>query len=147
MVLVMTPPRARLRLDGVADKLKDGGAVIVSDIRAVLVELPDVPVIVSVEVDALAELLATTVRVLVVTALAGLKDAVTPAGSPEIARLTVPLKPCCGLTVMVLVPLAPGATESEVAEDDKLKPGALDVAVKLLIKAWPKGVPQPVARS
>lgn len=147
IVLVMTPPRARFRLAGVADKVNDGGPVIVSDIRAVLVRLPDVPVIVRVDVDAAAELEATTVSVLVVAALAGLNDPVTPVGNPAIARFTAPLKPCCGLMVMVLVPLAPGAMESVDADEDRLKAGEFDVAVKLLIKPWPAGVPHPVTRS
>jgi len=61
--------RARLRLAGVADKVKAGGAVMVSVNRVVLVRLPDVPVIVTVDVDAAAELLAISVSVLLVVAL------------------------------------------------------------------------------
>ena len=56
-----------------------------------------------------AELLAMSVRVLVLVVLIGLKEAVTPEGSPLAARLTAPVKPFSGLTVMVLVPLAPAA--------------------------------------
>jgi hypothetical protein len=40
-----------------------------------------------------AEALAVRVNVLVVVVLDGLKDAVTPVGRPEAARLTVPVKP------------------------------------------------------
>lgn len=93
------------------------------------------------------ELLATSVSVLVVVALAGLNDAVTPVGSPVAVRVTVPLKPCCGLMVMVLVALAPGATVNAEEEDDTLKAGELDVAVKLSMSDCPAGVPHPVARS
>ena len=50
---------------------------------------------------------AVRVRVLLVVALAGLKDAVTPAGRPEAERATDPAKLLSGVTVMVLVPLAP----------------------------------------
>src|SRR5258708_24985691 len=71
------------------------------------VRLPEVPVMVTVAVPAVAELLAVSDRTLVVVVLAGLKDAVTPLGSPEATKLTLPVKPPAGVTVMVLVPAAP----------------------------------------
>lgn len=49
-----------------------------------------------------AELLAVNVSVLVDVVLAGLNEAVTPLGNPEADKLTVPVKPFCGLTVIVL---------------------------------------------
>lgn len=49
---------------------------------------------------------AVKVSVLVVAAFVGLKDAVTPLGKPEADKLTLLLKPFCGATVIVLVPLA-----------------------------------------
>ena len=73
----------------------------------VRVRLPDVPVIVTVAGPTVAVLEAVSVSVLVVVALAGLKDAVTPAGRPEAERATDPAKLLSGVTVMVLVPLAP----------------------------------------
>ena len=73
----------------------------------VAVRLPEVPVMVTVAVPAVAELLAVSDRTLVVVVLVGLKDAVTPLGSPEAAKLTLPVKPPAGVTVMVLVPAAP----------------------------------------
>lgn len=136
-----------MRLTGIAETVNEVGAAMVSVMRAVPVKLPDVPVMVRVEVDAAAELAAVMVRVLVVTAFAGLKLAVTPAGSPETARVTAPVKPCCGLMVTVAAPLAPGAMESAEADDAMLKPGAADVAVSALINGWPVGEPHPVARS
>jgi len=39
--------------------------------------------------------------------LLGLNDAVTPPGRPDADKLTLPLKPFCGMTVMVLVLLVP----------------------------------------
>jgi len=54
--------------------------------------------------------LAVSVRVLVVVVLVGLNDAVTPLGSPEAARLTLPVKPPEGVTVIVLVLFPPCAT-------------------------------------
>ena len=69
--------------------------------------MPEVPVIVTVAVPVVAVALAVSVRLLVPVVLAGLKLAVTPDGSPEADRLTVPVKPLMGLTVMVLLPLLP----------------------------------------
>ena len=34
----------------------------------------------------------------------GLKEAVTPPGKPEAVKMTLPLKPFCGVTVIVLEP-------------------------------------------
>ena len=44
---------------------------------------------------------------LVVVVGFGLNPAVTPFGNPEALKVTLPLKPFTGLTVMVLVPLLP----------------------------------------
>lgn len=96
MLLVTDLPRTRLRVAGVDDKVNDGVPVMVSAIRSVLVRVPEVPVIVRVDAEPAAEMLATTVRMLEVVALAGLNDAVTPAGNPETLRFTAPLKSCAG---------------------------------------------------
>jgi hypothetical protein len=64
--------------------------------------VPEVPVTVTVEVPAVAVLLADRVSTWAV-----LKDAVTPVGRPDAAKATVPVNPFSGLTVMVLVPLVP----------------------------------------
>ena len=73
----------------------------------VFVKLPDVPVIVTGTVPVFAVLLAVNVKVLVAVAGFGLNDAVTPLGRPDADKLTPLLKPFCGVTVIVLVPLAP----------------------------------------
>jgi hypothetical protein len=67
---------------------------------------PDLPVIVIAKVPSVAVLLAVSVRVLVPVVLLGLNAAVTPLGKPVAERLTLPLNPFSGVTVMVLVPLA-----------------------------------------
>jgi hypothetical protein len=59
---------------------------------------------------------------------AELNEAVTPAGSPEAAKATVPLNPFFGVTVMVLVPLAPCATLKELGEAERLKSGVVAAA-------------------
>ena len=71
------------------------------------VKLPEVPVMVAVTVPVVPVLLADSVRVLVVVAGFVLNDAVTPLGRPEADKLTLPLKPFCGVTVIVLVPALP----------------------------------------
>ncbi len=73
----------------------------------VFVKLPEVPVTVIVTVPVAAVLLAVSVNALVVAVLLGLNEAVTPLGSPDADKLTLPLKPFCGVTVMVLAPLPP----------------------------------------
>jgi hypothetical protein len=79
----------------------------VSERVAVLVKVPDVPVTVTVDVPVVAVALEVSVNVLVPTVLLGLKEAVTPLGKPEADKLTLPVKPFCGATVIVLVPMAP----------------------------------------
>ena len=74
---------------------------------AVAVRVPDIPVMVTVDVPTVAELLAVSVSTL--DALVGLvpKEAVTPLGKPEAARVTLPLNPFAPVTVIVSVPLLP----------------------------------------
>jgi hypothetical protein len=62
---------------------------------------------VTVAVPVVAVPLAVNVNVLVAVAGFGLNNAVTPLGRPDADKVTVPLKPFCGVTVIVLVPLAP----------------------------------------
>ena len=78
-----------------------------SEIVVVFVRLPELPVIVTGNVPTAAVLAAVRVTVLVVAVALGLNEAVTPAGKPEADKLTLPLKPNCGVTVMVFVPLLP----------------------------------------
>ena len=79
---------------------------------ALFVKLPDVPVTVTVTVPVVAVLLAVSVSVLLLAVpllgvLVGLNEAVTPLGRPEADKLTLLLKPFCGLTVMLLVLVVP----------------------------------------
>ena len=73
----------------------------------VLVKPPDMPVTVTVAAPIAAVLVTVSVKVLVFAALLGLNDAVTPLGRPVADKLTLPVKPFWGVTVMVLAPLAP----------------------------------------
>lgn len=95
--------------------------------EVVAVRLPDVPVMVTVDVPVAAVALAVRVKVLVVVAGFGVKVAVTPLGSPEALKVTLPLNPFCGVTVMVLVPLVPCAMLTELGLAPKLNPAVPDV--------------------
>ena len=99
------------------------GAVIVSPNVVVAVMLPDVPVMVSVLVLAVAEALAVRVSMLVPLVVAGEKEAVTPLGNPEIARFTLPVKPYSGTTVIVAVVVLPGLSTMPFDEGTKAKVG------------------------
>jgi hypothetical protein len=107
MALVPLAPWVIVKLLGDAERVKFGGAVTVSERVVAFDKLPEVPVTVTVTVPVAAVLLAVSVNVLVPVVLVGLNDAVTPLGRPDADKLTLPLKPLCGVTVMVLVPLAP----------------------------------------
>src|SRR6266436_7714637 len=101
------PPITLVGFSVSEETVGSGGGDTVSAIVVVCVNVPDVPVMVTVTVPVVAVLLAASVNVLVVLAGLGLNDAVTPFGRPEADKLTLPLKPFCGVTVTVLVPLVP----------------------------------------
>ena len=82
----------------------------VSETVVVLAKMPAVPVMVTLVVPTGTVPLAVNVNVLVFAVLVGLNDAVTPFGSPEADKLTLPLKPFRGTTVIVLVVLLPCVT-------------------------------------
>ena len=73
----------------------------------VLIRSTDEPATITVTVPVAAVLLAVSVNVLVFAVVLGLNDAVTPLGRPVADKLTLLLKPFCGVIVIVLVPLAP----------------------------------------
>jgi hypothetical protein len=99
-------------------------------------KLPDVPVMVTVTVPVVAVLLAVSVKVLVLAVLLGLKDAVTPLGKPDADKLTLPLKPFCGVTVIVLVPAVPCVIVKLLGDAERVKfgGGAEDVLSDTLSK-------------
>jgi hypothetical protein len=125
MVIVDVPvlPRGTLRLLGDAERLKFGPRFTVRAIVVVCVRPPDVPVIVTVKLPVDAVLLAVSVSVLVLVVLLGLNDGVTPLGRPEADKLTLPPKPLCGLTVIVLVPLVPWVIVTLLGDAERLKFG------------------------
>ena len=106
------------------------------DTVVVFVKLPDEPVTVTVTVPVAAVPLAVSVNVLVLAVLLGLNEAVTPLGRPDADKLTLPLKPFCGVTVMVLAPLAPCAIVALLGEVEREKfgGGATGVLIDTLSK-------------
>src|SRR6267154_300164 len=81
----------------------------------------DEPVTVAVTVPVAALLLAVSVNVLVLVVLLGLNEAVTPLGRPDADKLTLPLKPFCGVTVMVLAPPAPWVMLRLLGDAERVK--------------------------
>lgn len=105
IVLVLLEPCGIVNPVGAAEMVKLPWGITASEIVALLVKVPDVPVIVTGKVPTAAVPAAVSVSMLVVAVVLGLKDAVTPAGRPDADKLTLPLKPNCGVIVMVFVPL------------------------------------------
>jgi len=106
IAVVKLLPGLTVKAAGEALMVKFGVAVpfTVSASVVVATRLPEVPLMVTVAVPVVAVLLAVRVRVLVPLVLVGLNVAVTPLGSPDAARLTLPVNPFWSFTVMVLVP-------------------------------------------
>ena len=83
-----------------------------------------------------AIVLAARVNTLVDVVLEGLKVAVTPEGSPDADRLTDPLKPFSGVTVMVLVLLVPCLmfrVAGEAESEKSATAGAFTVSVRVVV--------------
>ena len=71
------------------------------------VKLPEVPVMVTVDIEARTEALAVSVSTLDPVVEPGENAAVTPLGRPDAASVTLPLNPFKSVTEMVSVVLAP----------------------------------------
>ena len=76
----------------------------------------------------------------------GLKVGVTPVGCPLADKAMDESKPPVTAEVMVDVPLAPCATETELGEADRVKEEETAPA-SASIRALPFGLPKPVAKS
>lgn len=110
------------------------GDVTVRATVVVAVRLPDVPVMVTVVgPPTVAELLAVSVKVLVVVVLDGLNAAVTPLGRPDASSVTLPVKPPEGVTVIVLVPMLPCTMLKLMGTAESVKLGPVPVTVTALM--------------
>jgi hypothetical protein len=149
IVLVPVAPCAIVRLLGAAEIVKFGTGIgfTVREIVVAPDKLPEVPVMVTVTVPVADVPLAVSVNVLVLVALVGVKEADTPLGKPEADKLTLPLKPFCGVTVMVLVALAPCVIVKLLGDTESTKLGVGEDPGQLLTKLAALRVPIPVAKS
>ena len=109
---------------------------------AVCVKVVDVPVMVTVADPVVAVLPAANVSVLVAVAGLVLKEALTPLGSPEAAKVTLLLKPFWGVTVMVLVPKAPCMTIRLAGDAERAKfGGSVTVSATVAVRVKLPEVP------
>jgi hypothetical protein len=134
MVLVPLVPCLTVKLEGEAESEKSGVATAftVSETVVVCVSVPDVPVMVTVDVPVVAVELAVNVTTLVEVVGLVPNVAVTPAGRPDADNVTAPVKPPEGVSVIVLLPLPPCVTVTLVGEAESEKFG---VAAAFTVRA------------
>src|SRR5438034_1322714 len=101
-----------------------GGDVTVRGIEVVFVRVPEALVMVTVAVPLGAARCAVNVIVLVVAVGVGPQAAGARLGSVEGERVTLPVNPCCGETVIVLEPLLPWVTVRLPGEEERVFGGA-----------------------
>lgn len=123
-VIVELPllPCVTLKLLGEADNEKFGVAVAftVNEIDVVWLSVPDVPVIVTDVVPVVAVELAVKVTTLLPVVGFVPKLAVTPEGRADVDRVTLPVNPPLGVTVIVELPLLPWVTVRLLGEADSV---------------------------
>ena len=111
----------------------------------VCVSVPETPVMVTVRVPVVAELLAVNVSVLVPVAGFGLKAAVTPFPNPETDKVTLPVNPFVGVTLMVVVPWDDRVIVRLVGEAESVKlPANTPVTVSVTVAVCVMPPPEPV---
>jgi hypothetical protein len=93
-----------------------------------------VPVIVTVELPFVADALALKASTLEPVAGFVPNAAVTPLGKPDAARVTLPVNPLDGVTVIVSLPVAPCPTVKLDAEGDSVK--LCEPASTVITKVW-----------
>lgn len=147
MVVEVLPPSETLTELGEADKVKLPALLTVNAIVVVLLNDPEVPVIVTLVVPIAAVLLAVNVTVLVLAELVGLKEAVTPLGIPEAEKPTKLEKPFRASTVMVLVPVLLRVMVTLLGEDERKNPGARPFVGQLATRLAAFTEPIPLAKS
>lgn len=119
-----------------AERVKLGAATTVIASVAALVSAPEAPVTVRTALPSVAFADALMVSVLFRVLEAALNAAVTPVGNPAIEKLTLAVKPFCGVTVIVLAPLPPAVMLRLAGDAAMLKLGvgaALTVSETLAV--------------
>jgi hypothetical protein len=102
-------------------------------------KLPEVPVMVTVIAPVVAALLAVSVKALVAVVGFALKEAVTPLGRPDADKVTLPLKPFCGVTVIVLVPTVPCVIVKLLGDAERAKfPAGAGLTVRAIAAVFDK---------
>lgn len=113
----------------------------------VLVRVPEVPVMVTVEVPVAAVPLADRVKTLLAVAGFVPNVALTPLGNPDAVRVTLPMKPLRGLIEMVVEPEVPCRIVTLNGEAERRKPGCVVDEGQLFTRFAALTVPMPVAKS
>ena len=116
-VMEVVPPLSAVKL---------GSDVMVNAMLVAALNVPEVPVIVTVtgvEVT-VAELLAVRVSTWVPAVEPAAKEAVMPLGRPLAERETAPEEPPISVEVIVVIPLPPWTTDTVVGEAERVKPSA-----------------------
>lgn len=112
-----------------------------------LVKLPDVPVTVTVKVPVVAVPAADSVKRLLAVEGFVPNVALTPFGTPDAAKVTLPLKPLRGLMEMVVEPEVPCRIDKLDGEAERRKPGCVVDPGQLFTRLAALTVPMPVAKS
>ena len=112
-----------------------------------LLKLPEVPVMVTLEVPIVAVPPAKRVRVVEAGSGLEVKDAVTPVGRPDGEKVTLPVKPFRGDTVMALKLEVPCTMARLAGEVESVKPGCGVPEGQLSTRLAALMVPMPVAKS
>ncbi len=124
IVLVVVALAGSVRLAGDADKVKlfavKSSAATSRSIAVLAERLPELPLTVIAYFPDATEGPAVSVSVLAVLVLAGLKVALIPAGRPEAERATLPVNPCDGTTLIVLVAFPPAGSDTLPADAIRL---------------------------
>jgi hypothetical protein len=121
IVVVPLAPCGMPKLLGEAERVNFGAALTVTETVVLLVKPPTVPVTFTAKVPVVAVAVAVRVSVLEAVAGFGLNDGVTPLGKPDADKLTLLLKPFCGVTEIAVVLLAPCVTLRLVGDAERAK--------------------------
>lgn len=100
---------------------------------ALLVSPPEIPFTVMGKLPAVAVLRAANVIWLAPAAFGFPKDAVTPLGSPDADRLTLPLKPLRGLTITAPTAVDPRSSPRLAGIKDRMKFGAVMMSPMVVV--------------
>ena len=122
IVLLPLAPCVTVTLAGEAESEKSGVATAftVRETEVVWVSVPEVPVMVTADVPVVAVALAAKVTTLLPVVGLVPNDAVTPEGKGDVDKVTLPVNPPEGVTVIVLLPLPPCAIVTLVGDAESV---------------------------